>query len=453
MQPIRSRLGQPTFLGLAIPTALVMLLGMLANIILLRFVAPLGTDGVAIVSAGQRLQLVWSSLFLGLGAAMTAMVSQAWGRADFSRGSYYTRVIVAASVVSSGILMLGIVIGSRAIASLFGFENETLEVASQYVRLLGVFTFGQLLFMILGMASRATGDAKTPMVIGILANLVGISSAYLLIHGCGVVPALGVLGVAYGWGLGFSLAGFVYLVMWLGNRIQPPFMVSASAAAPGSSRKEIGKIGRIALPATLEPLVQHFGFIVVIGMVGSYGTHALAAYGVALTLMAVLQLFGYSFSIAAATLVGQAGGSGDLGAIRQRVWSSLYVAMGVMVPVGAVMALLADEVAGFFSVDPAVLVLLKSFIILIAIFQIFEACDQVLAGSLRGLGHTGVAFRANLASLFVIRLPLAFLISAMDFSVVWLFAIIGIELVFKTILLTVAFLELEFGSPYAKGSS
>lgn len=70
---------KPSILSIAVPTIGVLLLRTISSVLMIKLAVPMGASPIAIVAAGQRLVLIWSSLFLGLGAATTALVSRAWG--------------------------------------------------------------------------------------------------------------------------------------------------------------------------------------------------------------------------------------------------------------------------------------------------------------------------------------------------------------------------------------
>ena len=68
--------------------------------------------------------------------------------------------------------------------------------ALPYLRIMFVFSFGMLVFFMLGGALRSAGDARTPLRLGILMTVLNIAFNVVFIRGLGPVPAYGTVGAA-----------------------------------------------------------------------------------------------------------------------------------------------------------------------------------------------------------------------------------------------------------------
>lgn len=425
---------KPGVLDIAIPTIGVLLLGTISSVLMIKIAAPLGAGPIAIVTAGQRLVLIWSSLFLGLGAATTALVSRAWGSKDEASTTHYTRYMVGLGVACSLLVTaVGAALASP-LASYFNFVDETAAEAKSYFRWLALFAGPQLAMMILSTASRATGDARTPLYIGLLANAFSVALAYCLGFGYLGLPALGLDGLAIGWGLGFVIASAQFAIIWVRGRGNIKFFAEGSAPST-----DVSRIVRIAAPASIEPLIVHGSFLVFLWFVARYGNEVFAAYGVGLTLMTVPQVIGYGFSMAAATLAGMNLGAGKPEEVITDTIKALRPATLVMVALSSLVILNAELIATAMVDDQAVTTHLSTFLIIIAIAQIIEVIDQVISGALRGTGNTATPLRANVIAITCVRFPLAAYVLWQGMPAGFLFAVIIAELFVKTALLWVSF--------------
>ena len=61
-----------------------------------------------------------------------------------------------------------------------------------------LFTSGMLMFYMLSGALRSAGDARTPMVLGIVMTVLNLVLNLILIPGLGPIPAFGTVGSAMG---------------------------------------------------------------------------------------------------------------------------------------------------------------------------------------------------------------------------------------------------------------
>jgi Na+-driven multidrug efflux pump len=92
-------------------------------------------------------------------------------------------------------------IGYVAAPWLLELVNATPEVQAEalpYLRIMFVFSFGMLMFFMLGGALRSAGDAQTPLRLGIVFTVLNIVLNVILIRGLGPIPAFGTTGAALG---------------------------------------------------------------------------------------------------------------------------------------------------------------------------------------------------------------------------------------------------------------
>lgn len=97
--------------------------------------------------------------------------------------------------------------------------------------------------------------------------------------------------------------------------------------------------------------------------------------------------------------------------------------IGVMTVMGTAMFLFAPQILSFFTRDTAVIALGAKMLRIEAFAEPLVAVGNVLAGVLRGAGDTRWPFYISVVGMWLIRLPLAFVlihIFAWDLTAVWL---------------------------------
>ena len=72
--------------------------------------------------------------------------------------------------------------------------------ALPYLRIMFVFSFGMLMFFMLGGALRSAGDAQTPLRLGVVLTVLNIVLNVIFIRGLGPIPAFGTDGRRHGHG-------------------------------------------------------------------------------------------------------------------------------------------------------------------------------------------------------------------------------------------------------------
>src|SRR4029434_6614057 len=70
--------------------------------------------------------------------------------------------------------------------------------ALPFLRIMFLFSGGMFIFFMLSGALRSAGDARTPMILGIVMTVLNLVLNVILIRGFGPVPAFGTAGAALG---------------------------------------------------------------------------------------------------------------------------------------------------------------------------------------------------------------------------------------------------------------
>ena len=170
-----------------------------------------------------------------------------------------------------------------------------------------VFNLAFAVAFVLQAALRASGDAWTPLWVGIGCNIINLPLFYAFIFGNWGAPNMGVVGSAVAGGISFAAGSLFMLIMWLRQRFRVRYINHG-----WWRRERLARLLQIGYPAALEQGVFQIGFFIFLILIGNYyGTEAFAAYNIGVNLLAICWTVGFGFSIAGSTLVGQHLGAGD----------------------------------------------------------------------------------------------------------------------------------------------
>jgi len=401
-----------------------------------KFVGVLGPEALAAVGAGQRVFFAMQAVLIAVSAGTTALVARAWGAGDYNEASRVTMASLALAGLFALVVMVIGVTAARPVASLFGLDPVTLDLAASNIRMFSWFNLAFAVNFILSAALRASGDAWSPLWIGIGVNVLNLPLLYVLIFGHYGFPALGVAGVAAAAGISFSIGGAVLLILWLNQKFRVRHVGSG-----WWRRARLRRLLDIGYPAAAEQVVFQVGFFIFLMLIGNfYGTEAFAAYNVGGNLLMVCITVGFGFSIAGSTLVGQHLGAGDYpGAVRSG-WRACALATLTMGGLGFLVALFAGELAAYFIGDEPLTV--RYTIILIYVLGAMMpllAVEFALGGALRGAGDTRFPLIATLCGLIGVRCGLAVLFTYMELPVVWVYSAMVGDFLVKAVMLVVRF--------------
>ena len=225
---------------------------------------------------------------------------------------------------------------------------------------------------------QGLGDSRTPMVVGIAGNAFNALLAYSLIYGHLGLPSLGAKGAGYSTALTETLEFAVMIGLLFRDERR------AKTKSAITVRKAASQVLELGLPTGLQFTAETLAFTVFTVLLGSIGKEEIAAHQIALNIIRTSFLPGVAISEATSVLVGRALGRRRLQEADDAVKSGLALAIAFMAVCGVAFALLGGPLAAFFSNDPAVIDNARRLLVVAAVFQVLDAINIVLRGSLRG---------------------------------------------------------------------
>ena len=420
----------PGILRLAWPAVVGNLLMSMVGIVGIKIVGSLGTEAVAAVTTGQRIFFISQGVLMALTAGTTAMVARAWGAGDREEAGRVTRASVVIGAALSIVLAVPCVVFADELAGIFKLDATTLKEAADFIRMMSLFNVAFSLVMVISSSVRAAGDTMTPLWIGALTNVVNVYLLYGMVFGRFGFSEMGVQGAALANGVSFAVGAVILLVMWFKG-----WLIVGIGDAASLSRKRIKRLIRIGIPAGLEQFILQVGFVAFLYIVAFYGTAPYAAYGIGVQLLSLSFVVGFGFSIAASTHVGQRLGANDPDGAAHSGWRAMWLSVGAMIVIGAIIILTAESTAAMMIDDPEVIRLTVVFIYILGAVQPLMAIEFALGGALRGAGDTRFPMLTTLIGLVVVRGSVAGVGAYLGVAVEWIYAALVVDYLVKASLL------------------
>lgn len=381
-------------------------------------VGSLGPAALAAVGLGGQTFWLFQSVSFVVPTGVIALLARAVGARDaYLADAALRQGIWLASALALVTALVGLPFTDWAIA-LYGVEADVVEMGSSYIFWLLLGNVPMAIALMFGASLRAAGDARTPLAVGVVANLLNLFLNWVLIFGKLGAPALGVSGAGIASSLAMVFQVAVFWPLWRGSRLS---LVPAGASFRPDLRV-LRRITRIGYPAVIEGGLFHVGLLLFQRLMANYGTAAIAAYSVGAQILAVSFLPGVAFGTAASTLVGQHLGDENPGAATRAGWRALRGAVASMTVMGALVIAFAAPIAGMFSDDPRTVALTIDFIWILGAVQPLMAVEFALGGALRGAGDTRFPLLAVFTGLFLFRLipaSIAAVVFSASLQVVW----------------------------------
>lgn len=346
------------------------------------------------------------SFGMGFGSAGTALVSQLTGagrhhEADRAAG----QVLTFLTAIAAG-LAVPLVFFAPTILRLAQVPPEVSGGAVPYFRI-AMAAMPLMAFNIAyGAVLRALGDTMTIVVIGGVTNLLNAALDPLFIFGWAGVPAMGAPGAAVATVI--SQAVFTLACIVLLRRGHSGLRLRMSDLVPDAGL--LKKTASIGLPAALGNSSSSLGFLVFQVMINRLGTAVISAFLIGHRIIHFLNVPSQALALSAAPVVGQALGAGKPSLARRAVSVSAgVVAVGMLVPF-AILMWRGQWVASFFNSEADVISQAGRFFLIVPASSYFFGVIMVLMAAFYGSGHTKPALGLSLLRLWVLRLPLGYLL-------------------------------------------
>ena len=394
-------------LRLALPATGEQMLSMLVGIVDTFLVGHLGAESLAAVGLAYQWVFLANTLFGSIATGSTALIARFIGARDPGLAN---RVLRQSVLIGAGIGLISSVLAftlAKPAVTLLGARGVVIGLSAAYLRIVACSLFLATLMFIGNACLRGSGDTRTPFYIMMVVNALNIAVAVVAINGLFGVPKMGVVGSALGAATAQSVGGLLVMAVLIKGRGQLRLRLAGLRPDPDLIRR----ILRVGLPTGVEQLLFRIGNMGYARVLASLGVEAYAANQVAINAWSLSFMPGFGFAVAATTLVGQALGAKQPDVAEQRGYTAYRVGASLMSCIGLLFVLFPAQIMGFFTNDPEVIRLGTLPLRMMGLVQPIFAASMIFAGGLRGAGDTRYPMIITGASIWLIRLPLAYVLA------------------------------------------
>ncbi len=397
-------------LALAWPTMLEQLMQTAVQYIDTAMVGKLGTQATAAVGATSTVSWLIGSTVSAIGVGFLAYIAKALGAGEKDAAKRASSQAVLAVLVA-GVLFTVLTVGlARQVPVWMQVDKSIQEISGTYFMILYLPMLPRTASIIFGTVLRAAGDTKSPMKIGVVVNLINITLNYLLIYPTREIKlfawqmtmpgaGMGVIGAAVASAIAYVVGGIlITIVLWRHPLVSPR----------GHSLRPDMKIIKPCIRVTMPNMLQRFGtclgYVAFASMINSLGEVSTSAHTIANTVESLFYIPGYGMQTAAATLAGNAYGSGDRKRLKELEKMFFPIEIALMVISGAALFFSAPALVGLFSESEEVIRLGTTVLRMVAVSEPFYGYSIIAEGMMLGVGETKRPFVYNLLGMWLIRI-------------------------------------------------
>ncbi|MEM1185521.1 MAG: MATE family efflux transporter [Planctomycetota bacterium] len=366
-------------------------------------------------------------VIMALGVGATAMISRAVGASRMAAANAVLGQCVVLALVLGSVVGVGVALSAGWIAGLLNMGDAASEAFRSYMLIISMGVPSAALLFVLVACARGAGDSVRPLQAMAVRNVVNIVVSWAL-SGIDLTIAdaetgvartilanpfgfdLGIAGIAIGTVAG-DIAGAA-IVFWMAFRGSWGIKVLRRRLKP--HWVTVKRLVRLGVPNFLETFGMWIGNFVVIVFVGWMGAGLLGAHMIAIRIEALSFLPGFAMGLAAATLAGQYLGAQRPDLARRAILVCAVIASAIMGGLGVLFIVMPETLTGLISSQEIHLERTPELLVICGIVQIPFALSIVMRQAMRGAGDVKIAMVLTWTSTYLIRLPLAYLLSGVD---------------------------------------
>lgn len=397
-------------IGMGVPMIISMMLQAVYNIVDSAFVANMeGTGELALnaLTLAFPVQMLIVAVGIGTGVGVNALLAKSLGQGDREKAS---------KTAGNGIFLMAVIYVIFLLFGLFGTQgyiasqtkNEVVaQMATDYLRICCVWSFGILFFSLFEKVLQATGKSMYSTIAQITGAVVNIVLDPILIYGWLGFPELGVKGAAYATVIGQIASVLCGLILHLkanreiknGLRYMKP---SASII------KGIYAIGFAAIIAQALMSVMTYLLNVIFVRIGE---NVVTAYGLYYKIQQFILFAAFGLRDAITPIVSFNHGMKSRKRVKDGIKYGIVYTLAIMLIGCVALEIFAEPFAGIFGLSGETKALCVSAMRVISLSYVFAGANIAFQGIFQALDSGLESLVISVCRQFLFVVPVAYLFS------------------------------------------
>lgn len=342
------------------------------------------------------------ALFIMTGHALTIGAVSILSRLYTSEDKKLFKSAVFTSVTSAfsfGVIICIIgILFSKQIATLLNAENQVKDYASTLIKIYFLGIIFHMTLINMNGVLRSCKRVVITMGVMIFAALLNIT---LLLYFYNFTD-IGFKGIAISTAISLSAASIINIIIMY-RIIDKVYIFSINIL------KQILSIG---WPGGIVSLSWQFGGTALYAILGmlAYSTEIMAAYATGLRIESAIFMPAFAFNMANAVIVGNLMGEKKFDEAYKNGFVTAFISMSIVTVMMAVIIIFARPIAEMLEPNKAVVPEIIKYLYICMIAEPFIALNLAMNGALNGAGDTKATMRYAILNVWVLRLPLAYIL-------------------------------------------
>lgn len=358
-----------------------------------------GKDALAAVGGSFPIIMLISSLMIGVTMGTSILIAQFYGARDIEN--------VKKSVQSGYIiLMLGTILMS-AMGLVFSKEilwamkvpDEIMTDSESYLRIMFVGLVGAFGYNTVSGMLRGLGDSVTAVYFLILSAILNVVLDLLFV----ICFGLGVVGVAWATIIA-QLVSFAASIIYLYSKNE---LFRFNLFKVPISKENLLISLKLGLPTGIQQICLSLGIMTMQSMVNGFGPSVMAAFSAASKIDSFATLPMNNFSMALSTFTAQNIGANKMDRVKKGMKSTMIAVNSMSFAITVTVWIFGKQLMSVFTSDAGVINFGVHYLRVVGGGYVILASMFTIVGFIRGTGHTLFPTCITLTSFWLIRIPVA----------------------------------------------
>jgi len=407
-------------------------LQMTAGLVLMALIGRIDAYAVGAIGIATVLYRILWGIFKGIATGTSVLVAQSYGASNYKRLKSVAEQSFIITIVSAIIFQQILFWFAGPLLTVFNPKPELLANGTLYLKIISwSLPFAAIILLVSGIL-QGMGNARTPMIIVGMLNIVNIVSGLILIIGKFGIKSLGLRGAGYSYNIAYIVAAILGIIVLFGRK---GVLTNISGKTKFEFKpKEAAMILKLGLPTSFETSFWQAASIFITRAILTYGDLAYSAYQLGLQAESISYMPATGFGVAATTFIGQTLGSKDIELGKKYLNRLIRYTIIITIFAAGVLIIFPKQIMGILVKEPEVIRIGAMYLFVMGVTQLPQNISGVLNGALRGAGYAKVPMINAGIGLWIIRVPfvltMAFILKA---DILWIWIGIGLDMCFRLI--------------------
>ena len=381
---------------------LAVLVGMADSIM----VATVGEAAVSGVSLVDSVMLLLINIFAALATGGAVVSGQYLGRKNQMKACRAAEQLVWFSAVFSVAIMGLLYLGRGFILhrvfgqideDVMGHANIYFLIVSASIPFIAVYNAGAAIF-------RSMGNSKISMRVAIVMNIINVTGNAILIYGV----KMGTAGVAIPTLVSRIVAAVLIMVLLCDSRREISVTRSLRYRPDFSLIRKILSVG---VPNGLENSMFQLGKIIVLSLVSTFGTYAIAANAVSNTLASFQVLPGMAIALAVTTVIARCVGAGDYEQVKYYTKKLILITHGALIVTNLIIVVALPLILKIYNLSDITTETTSQIVIFYAVCSaLFWPLSFTLPATFRASGDARMCMIISVTSMWIFRVIFSYVL-------------------------------------------